>query len=395
MYNRRSDFLLPAGIYFDSAATALKARCAVDAVAAYYREECATVHRGVYRLSLQATEKYQAVREKAARFLNAAPDEIIFTKGTTEAINLVASSYGRAFLQSGDEVIITEMEHHSNIVPWQQICRERNAVLKVVPISDQGELLLDVYAGMLSSRTKIVSVAHVSNVLGTVNPIAKIADLAHACGAKVFVDGAQAAPHLPVDVQALGADFYAFSGHKAFGPTGIGILYGKRELLEAMPPYQSGGSMIERVSFEQTTFEKPPMKFEAGTPPIASVMGLGAALDYIESLGRKEIAAYEESLRAYATDKLQAIEGLRILGASPNKGPIITFTVEGAHPLDIGTFLDLKGISVRSGHLCAQPLLNRFGLQAAVRLSFAPYNTLAEIDRCVESLQEVLVQVVK
>jgi len=388
----RADFpmLQKEVIYFDSAATSLKPQVVIDAMNRFYTAEYGTVHRAVYSLAAHATAAYSQVREKARAFLNAEHyDEIIFTKGTTEAINLVAASYGRMILKPGDEVIISAMEHHSNIVPWQLVCQEKGAHLKIIPMNGRGELIMDEYAALLTSRTRIVSVAHVSNALGTLNPIEEIIALAHKKGAKVFIDGAQSAPHLLVDVQALDADFFAFSGHKAFGPTGIGILYGKRELLEMMPPYQGGGDMIETVTFEKTTFQKPPLKFEAGTPNIGSVMGLGAALDYISSLGRDNIAAYEQELLAYAMDKLQAIPHLKIIGTAAKKGPIISFVIDGIHPLDLGTLLDGRHIAVRTGHQCAQPVMQHFGISAAARLSFAPYNTLEEIDVFVEALEEI------
>ncbi len=373
-------------IYFDSAATALKPRRVIDAMTQFYTHEYGTVHRAIYDFAENATVKYNQVRIEVQKFLNAAfVDEIIFTKGTTEAINLVASSFG-SFLKPGDEILISELEHHSNIVPWQLLSERTGAVLKVIPINENGELLLT----SISSRTKIVSIAYISNALGTLNPVREIIQKAHAKGAKVLIDGAQAAAHLPIDVQELDADFFAFSGHKAFGPTGVGVLYGKRELLQIMPPYQGGGDMVERVTFAQTTYQKPPLKFEAGTPMIAEVIGLGAALSYIESLGRPNIWAHGQELLAHATEKLSP--HVRILGTAKQKGPILTFVIPGLHPLDIGTLLNLHGIAVRTGHLCAQPALDYFGVTAAVRLSFAPYNTLEEIDVFVSALQEVIIQ---
>lgn len=389
----RADFpmLQKEVIYFDSAATSLKPQTVIDAMDRFYTSEYGTVHRAVYRLAAHATAAYSQVREKVRAFLSAAHyDEIVFTKGTTEAINLVAASYGRTILNPGDEVIISAMEHHSNIVPWQLICQEKGAHLKIIPMNLQGELIIDAYEALLSPRTRIVSIAHISNALGTLNPIKEIIALAHEKGARVFIDGAQSAPHLPIDVQALDADFFAFSGHKAFGPTGIGILYGKRELLEMMPPYQGGGDMIETVSFEKTTFQKSPLKFEAGTPNIGSVMGLGAALDYISFLGRDNIAAYEQELLTYATAKLESIPHLKIIGTAAKKGPIISFVVDGVHPLDLGTFLDSRHIAIRTGHQCAQPVMQHFGVTAAARLSFAPYNTLEEVDVFVKALEEIV-----
>lgn len=378
----RSDFPQLASnslIYFDSAATSLKPKCMIDAMTHFYSEEYGTVHRAIYKLSKQATEKYCAVREQVRAFLGAASsDEIVFTKGTTEAINLVARS-----IKPGDEVIISEIEHHSNIVPWQLA----GAHLKIIPVNDRGELILEAYEKLLTPRTKIVSIAHISNALGTLNSLSEIISLARKYGAKVFVDGAQSAPHMPVDVQVLDCDFYAFSGHKAFGPTGVGVLYGKKELLEAMPPFLGGGDMIEKVTFEKTTFQKPPLKFEAGTPMIAEVIGLGAALSYIESLGRDNIAAYENELLRYATEKLSYV---RIIGTAEKKGAILSFVVDGIHPLDIGTMLDLRDIAVRTGHHCAQPAMARFGVSGTVRLSFAPYNTFEEIDTFDQALREIL-----
>lgn len=373
-------------IYFDSAATALKPQCVIDAITRFYSLEYGTVHRAIYDFAESATAKYSAVRTQIQKFLNAAsPEEIIFTKGTTESINLVASSFG-SFLKAGDEVLISQMEHHSNIVPWQLVCQRTGAVLKIIPMNEKGELIL----GPITPRTKIVSIAHISNALGTLNPIKEIIQLAHAQGAKVLIDGAQSAGHLPIDVQDLDADFFAFSGHKVFGPTGVGILYGKKELLEKMPPYQGGGDMIEKVTFARTTFQKPPLKFEAGTPMIAEVIGLGAALSYIESLGRANIWAHGQELLAYATQKLSPY--VRILGTALQKGPILTFVIHGIHPLDLGTLLNLRKIAVRTGHLCAQPALDHFGVTAAVRLSFAPYNTIEEIDVFTDALQEIISQ---
>lgn len=378
-------------IYFDSAATALKPRSVIDAISRFYEEEYGTVHRAVYTLSLASTALYSSVRKQVQQFLNAAhEEEIIFTKGTTEAINLVAASFGKAFLKPGDEVIISEMEHHSNIVPWQLICEEKGAVLKVIPITDGGELDLEAYRTLLSARTKIVAVTHMSNALGTINPIKNIIAMAHEWGAKVLIDGAQSAPHIPVDVQDLDADFFAFSGHKAFGPTGIGVLYGKRELLDKMPPYQGGGDMIAHVSFEKTTYQALPLKFEAGTPMIASVIGLGKALSYIEAVGKVNSMRYEEDLLFYATQQLQTIPHLKIIGTAKHKGPIISFVISGIHPSDLGVLLDLHGIAVRTGHHCAQPLMQRFNIPGTVRLSFAPYNTIEEIDFFIKSLKDLI-----
>lgn len=370
----------PEWIYLDSAATAHKPQCVIDALSQFYAEDYATVHRAIYRPSLKATEQYNETRLTAARFLNAAaPEEIIFTRGTTDAINLVALSYGRAFLKSGDEILISEMEHHSNIVPWQMVAKETGALLRWIPMDERGVLQ---WRGHITAKTKIVSLAHVSNVTGTINPIAEIGQEAHRFGAKFLVDGAQAAPHMKIDVQALNCDFYAFSGHKCYGPTGIGVLYGKKELLECMPPVQGGGDMIERVELGHTTYQMPPLRFEAGTPIIGSAIALKAALEFIEQ------HRHSENLQEYAAERLLSIPGLKIIGTAPEKGPIITFHIEGIHPLDIATLLDLRNISIRSGHLCAQPLLRKFGLEAAARISFGIYNTREEVDRFLEALSD-------
>lgn len=376
--------------YLDSAATAQKPEAVIEAISFFYRNEYGTVHRAIYDISVYATARYQESREKARHFLNAAkPEEIIFTRGTTESINLVAASFGKAFVKAKDEILITEMEHHSNIVPWQILCEERGAILKVVPFDDRGVLDLDAFRKALSPRTKLVAVAHVSNALGTVNPVKQLIELAHESGAHVLVDGAQAAPHRKVDVQELDADFYAFSGHKAYGPTGIGILYGKESLLEAMPPYQGGGDMIESVTFAKTTYNVLPLKFEAGTPMIAEVLGLMVALDYLERVGLKEVEAWEQKLLAYATPLLKEVKGLKIIGEAPEKEGIISFTMEGIHPLDIGTLLDLKGIAVRTGHHCAQPVMRHFGIPGTARASFGLYTSYEDIERLVQGLHDV------
>lgn len=383
-------------IYLDSAATTQKPQSVINAITKFYTEEYGTVHRAIYALSAHATMRYNKVRAQAATFLNAAsPNEIVFTRGTTDSINLVAQSYGRTHLSAGDEILITEMEHHSNIVPWQMLAKEKGAVLKVVPIDDRGALRLDEFEKLLTPRTKIVAVAHISNATGTLNPIKTIIDRAHAFGAVVLIDGAQSAAHIPVDVQALDADFFAFSGHKVYGPTGIGILYGKQTLLESMPPIQGGGDMIEKVTLQQTTFQAPPLRFEAGTPMIAEVIGLGAALEFIESIGRANIADYEQKLLEHATEKLQKIPGLKIIGNAPEKGAIISFIIEGIHPLDLGTLLDLEGIAMRTGHLCCQPLLARFGITALSRISFGIYNSIEEIDLFCRALERVTKQLQK
>lgn len=377
-------------IYFDSAATAQKPCRVIESMSRFYSEQYATVHRSVYDFAGQATARYSDVRQKLKEFLNAAfVEEIVFTKGTTEAINLVASSFGKAFLHSGDEILITAMEHHSNIVPWQLICEERGAHLKAVPINDRGELILEAFDELLTDRTKLVSVAHIANATGTLNPVEEIIRRAHQRGAKVLIDGAQSAAHLPVDVQKLKADFFVFSGHKAYGPTGVGVLYGRRALLEKMPPYQGGGDMIDEVTLDSSSFQHPPMKFEAGTPMIAEVIGLGEAIDFIESIGRDRIAAWEQSLLEYATNRLSEIKGLRIIGTAPKKGAIISFVIDDLHPLDIGTLLDIRGIAVRTGQLCAQPTLKSFNVPSLTRISFALYNTFEEIDILVDALKDV------
>ncbi len=378
-------------VYLDSAATTLKPQSVIDAISNFYSNHYGTVHRAVYELAGESTAKYNAVRSQMQDFLHAkSSDEIIFTKGTTEAINLVAFSFGEAFMQPGDEILISAMEHHSNIVPWQLLAERKKAHLKIIPLLDNGEFDLEAYEKLLSSRTKLVSIAHISNVLGVINPLEKIIQAAHKKGAKVFVDGAQSAPHLKIDVQALGCDFFAFSGHKIYGPTGIGILYGKKELLEQMPPYQGGGDMIQTVTFEKTIFQPSPLRFEAGTPMIAEVIGLGAALDYVLSYGLDQIHAYEMTLMQHALDRLSQIEGIRILGPCENRTSLITFNIEGVHPLDAATLLDVQGIAIRSGHLCAQPLLNLFGFSAALRLSLASYNTIEEIDYFCNALKSVI-----
>lgn len=378
-------------IYLDSAATVQKPHRVIEAMSQFYSEQYATVHRSVYDFASRATSRYSEVRQKVKEFLNAAfVEEIVFTKGATEAINLVASSFGRAFLQPGDEILITAMEHHSNIVPWQLICEEKGAHLKAVPINDRGELILEAFDELLTDRTKLVSVAHIANATGTLNPVEEIIRRSHARGAKVLIDGAQSAAHLPVDVQKLKADFYVFSGHKAYGPTGIGVLYGKRALLEKMPPYQGGGDMIEEVTLQSSSFQHPPLKFEAGTPMIAEAIGLGEAIDFIESLGRDRIATWEQELLEYATQRLSEIKGLRIIGTAPKKGAIISFIIDDLHPLDVGTLLDIRGIAVRTGQLCAQPTLKSFNVASLTRVSFAIYNTFEEIDILANALKEVI-----
>jgi cysteine desulfurase/selenocysteine lyase len=377
-------------VYLDNAATTQKPSWVLNVIQTYYVCSNANVHRGIHFLSERATRTYEYARMKVQHFLNAEESaEIIFVRGTTEAINLVAHSYGRTFLKPGDEIILTAIEHHSNIVPWQLITESTGAKIRVVPVNDNGELILEEYERMLSERTKIVAIGHVSNALGTVNPIRLMIRMAHEFGAVTVVDGAQAAPHVTVDVKDLDCDFYAFSGHKIYGPTGIGILYGKREFLDKMPPYQGGGEMIRDVGFEGTTFADLPHKFEAGTPHIAGSVALGAAIDYVSHLGLKKIGEYEHALLAEATEKVRAIPGLKIIGNAREKSAILSFVMDGVHPHDIGTIVDREGIAVRVGHHCAQPAMKRFGLPATARASFSFYNTSEEIDRLVAGLRKV------
>jgi cysteine desulfurase/selenocysteine lyase len=378
-------------VYLDNAATTQKPLAVIEAIDHYYRHDNSNIHRGVHTLSERATAHYEKTRTAAQRFLNAADSkEIIFVRGTTEAINLVAQTYGRKHVGSGDEVLITGMEHHSNIVPWQMLCEEKGARLRVAPINDQGELRLDEFEKLLGSRTRIVAVAHLSNALGTINPVRQIVEMAHARNIPVLVDGAQAAARLPVDVQALGCDFYAISGHKLYAPTGIGVLYGKAELLEAMPPYQGGGDMIASVTFDKTIYNRLPYKFEAGTPNIADTIGLGAAIEYLERLGLDQVEQHEHELLAYATRQVAAIPGVRIVGTAKEKAGVLSFTMEGIHPHDIGTILDSEGIAVRTGHHCAQPVMQRFEIPATARASFGLYNTIAEVDALVAGLHKVV-----
>jgi cysteine desulfurase / selenocysteine lyase len=378
-------------VYLDNAASAQKPQAVIDAERNVYERGYANIHRGVHWLSVHATDAYDVAREKARAFLNARKaEEIVFVRGTTEAVNLVAQTYGRAHVGPGDEVLITGLEHHSNIVPWQLLCEEKGATLSVARLTDSGEVHLASFEKLLSPKTKIVSIAHLSNALGTVLPVAEIVKLAHARGVPVFVDGAQAAPRMPVDVQALGCDFYAFSSHKIYGPSGVGVLYGKEELLEAMPPYQGGGDMIRSVTFEKTTFNTLPYKFEAGTPNIAGGIAFGAALDYVTRLGLPAIAAHEHDLLAYATKKLSEIPGLTIVGTAKEKAGVLSFVLEGVHPHDIGTVLDREGIAIRTGHHCAQPVMDRFGLPATARASFGLYNTRGEVDALVAGVHKVI-----
>jgi len=377
-------------VYLDNAATTQKPRVVIETLLRYYEYGNANIHRGVHLLSQTATEQYERARRTVQRLFNAErPHEVIFTRGTTEAINLVAASFGRRFVGAGDEIVLTEMEHHSNIVPWQMLCEQVGARIRVAPIDDRGALQMDAFEVLLNERTRLVSVVHVSNALGTVNPIARICELAHAAGAKVMVDGAQAAPHLQPDVRALGCDFYALSGHKLFGPTGIGALWGREELLDAMPPWQGGGDMIEQVTFERTTYNTLPAKFEAGTPHIAGAIGLGTAIEFVESIGYPAIAAHEQDLIAFATTAIGEVPGVRITGTAPGKASVLSFVMQDVHPHDIGTILDSEGVAIRTGHHCCQPLMRRLGVPATARASFALYNTRAEVDAFIRALGKV------
>ena len=377
-------------VYLDNAATSQKPRSVIARTEQYYATENANVHRGVYELSERATAAYEDAREKARGFLNAASArEIVFVRGTTEAINLVASSFGRKELQPGDEVLITAMEHHSNIVPWQLICAERGAMLRVVPMNTRGELVMDEFARLLGPKTKLVALAHVSNSLGTINPVTEIVRAAHARGVPVLVDGAQAAPHQPIDVRALGVDFYTVSGHKMFGPTGIGLLYGTTERLETLPPYQGGGDMIKTVTFARTTYAEAPAKFEAGTPNIAGAIGLGAAIDYLRTLDWNAVQAHERDLLSYATERLGTLPGVELVGTAAHKASVVSFTVRGVHAHDVGTIVDQEGVAIRTGHHCTQPVMDFFGIPATARASLAFYNTRADVDVLVSAVQRV------
>ena len=377
-------------VYLDNAATSQKPLAVIEAIRKFYEVDCANIHRGVHELSQRSTAAYEQTRIKVKQFLNArTKNELIFVRGATEGINLVAQSWGRRCVKAGDEIVVSAMEHHSNIVPWQMLCEEKGAKLRVIPMDDRGELLMDEYVKLLGPRTRMVAVAHVSNALGTINPVREIVELAHKAGALALIDGAQAVPHMKVDVQALDADFYAFSGHKLFGPTGSGILYGKTKLLNAMPPYQGGGDMIRTVTFEKTTYNDLPYKFEAGTPNIAGGIGLGAAVDYVNRIGLDKIGAYEHELLTYGTAALLEIPGLRLIGTAREKAAVLSFVMEGIHPHDIGTVLDRMGIAVRTGHHCAQPVMDRFGIPATTRASLAFYNTAAEIDALASGLRKV------
>jgi cysteine desulfurase/selenocysteine lyase len=378
-------------VYLDTAATAQKPVAVIDAMDRFYREAYGTVRRGVYRLSEKATAAYEGTRVKAARLVGASSEkEIIYTRGATDGLNLVAASYGGSVLKSGDEIILTQLEHHANIVPWQLVAEKTGAKIRVVPCDDRGVLDLDAYKGLLASgKVKIVAVGHVSNALGTLHPIATMSALAHAAGAVIVVDGAQGISHTTVDVQALGADFYAFSSHKMFGPTGVGILYGRYDLLKTMPPYQGGGDMIRRVTFEKTTYQDPPHRFEAGTPSIVEVVGLGAAIDWITGVGLDKIAAHEHALLEYGTRLLSEIPGLHLIGTAPEKAGVLGFVLDGIHPHDIGTLLDQEGIAVRAGHHCAQPAMDRFGVPATARASLGPYNTEADLDALAAGIRKI------
>ena len=378
-------------VYLDNAATSQKPQAVIDTLVRYYTTLNSNVHRGIHTLSQRATDDYEGARGKLRELVNAADDcEIIYTGGTTEGINLVAHTYGRQHIGPGDEIIVSNMEHHSNIVPWQMLCEERGAVLRVVPIDDSGVLLLDEYERLLSPRTKLVAMTHVSNALGTIQPVERIIELAHQAGARVLLDGAQAVQHLRVDVRQLDCDFYAFSGHKLFGPTGTGVLYGKAELLESMPPFHGGGEMIKSVTFEKTLYNDLPYKFEAGTPNIAGMIGLGAAVDYVQGIGYENFAAYEAELLEYGARALSSIQGVRLVGTAPHKAGVLSFVLDGVHPHDIGTVLDAEGVAIRTGHHCAQPVMARFQIPATARASLAMYSTKADIDALVQGLDRVL-----
>ena len=377
-------------VYFDNAATSQKPKCVVDAITHFYLLDNANIHRGVHQLSERSTQAYENARVKVQRFLSAADSrEIIFVRGATEGINLVAQAYGRKYVGSGDEIVISALEHHSNIVPWQMLCEEKGAVLRVIPINDRGELELDKFEKLLNPHTRLIAVSHISNALGTINPVREIVGASHRWNVPVLVDGAQAVPHMKVDVHNLDCDFYVFSGHKMFGPTGIGVLYGKKRFLESMPPYQGGGDMIRSVTFEKTIYNALPYKFEAGTPDIAGVIGLGAAVDYLNQIGLDAVAAHEHELLEYGTQALEGISGLRLIGTARDKAAVFSFVLAGVHPHDLGTVLDHEGIAVRTGHHCAQPVMDRFGIPATARASLALYNTREEIDSLVTGIYRV------
>ncbi|MCH8823910.1 MAG: cysteine desulfurase [Planctomycetes bacterium] len=378
-------------VYLDNAATSQKPQSVINTVSRHYQQTNANIHRGIHTLSVESTNAYEAARGNVQRFINASrPEEIIFVRGATEAINLVAQTYGRSTLKKGDEILISTMEHHSNIVPWQILCEQTGAILRVAPINDAGELMFSEYEQMLSQRTKIVAITHISNALGTINPIRKITEAAHKHGAIVLVDGAQAAPHMPIDVQDISCDFYAITGHKMFGPVGIGALYGRHEMLNQMPPYQGGGEMILSVTFEKTTYNHVPHKFEAGTPNIVGAIGFGSAIDYLNAIGMENIAAYEQELLAYATAALQEIDQVQLIGTAQDKAAILSFTVGDIHPHDVGTVLDQEGVAVRTGNHCAQPAVERFGHSATVRASLALYNTKEDIDALTSAIRKTI-----
>lgn len=377
-------------IYLDNAATTQKPKVVLEALSSYYTHDNSNIHRGAHTLADRATRTYEKTRAAVRAFLNAKEEEeIIFTKGTTEGINLVASTFGRKFIKEGDEIIISNLEHHSNIVPWQMLCEEKGAILKVIPINDRGEILMDEFDKLLTENTKLVSVVHASNALGTINPIEDIISKAHKFGAKVLIDGAQSSAHLDIDVQTLDCDFFVMSAHKIYGPTGLGVFYGKREVLEAMPPYQGGGEMIKEVTFEKTTYNEIPFKFEAGTPNIADVIAFQKAIEFVNELGKSNIRAHEESLLSYAAEKLSSIKGFIPVGTADKKVSVLSFLINGMHPFDVGMMLDASGIAVRTGHHCTQPLMNRFNLEGTVRASFSVYNTKEEVDRLVESVSKI------
>ena len=378
-------------VFLDSAASSQKPKVVIDAITHYYEHTHSNVHRGVYQLSQKTTDAFERSRAIVKNFINApSEEEVIFTKGATEGINLVTACFGKKYLNKGDEVVISAMEHHANIVPWQLICEERKAILRVIPINDEGELMIDAYKDLLNEKTKIVAITHVSNTLGTINPIKELIALAHDQNIAVLIDGCQAAPHIPIDVQDLDVDFYVFSGHKVYGPTGIGVLYGKKRWLDAMPPYHGGGDMIETVTFEKTTFNKLPHKYEAGTPHIAGTIGLGVALEFIQEIGYEYMIAHEQNLLQYATAQLKTINGLRIIGEANHKASVISFIVDGTHPYDIGALLDKQGIAVRTGHHCTQPLMQRFDVPGTVRASFGVYTDTSDIDALIKGLTKAI-----
>lgn len=383
VYNRRL-------VYLDNAATTQKPRQVIDALTGYYLTLNSNIHRGAHYLAAEATERYEKVRAQVGQFINArSRSEIVFTRGTTESINLVASSFGRAFLHAGDEVIVSGMEHHSNIVPWQLACELSGARLRVIPFSDEGVLDLEAYATLFNEHTKMVACTHVSNTLGTVNPVQKVVEMAHSHGVPVLIDGAQAVAHMPVDVQQIGCDFYCFSGHKMYAPMGVGVMYGREELLSQLPPYQGGGEMIKDVTFEKTTYNELPFRFEAGTPSVGDVLGLGAAIDFMQQEGIEKIGRHEEELMHYATERLLAISGIRLFGTAPHKAGVISFLLGDAHPYDVGTLLDKLGVAVRTGHHCTQPIMDRYGIPGTVRASFACYTTREDVDALVDALNRI------